>query len=254
MSPLRIAITDKISFWNGNIRKCLFLERENCKSSFPGRQRWSGSPWSPWYSGTSGKQDYYRYYLQPQVHSTDNFWLLKGTNHWSDTIINLLRRHLERKGNSSYCRDRFRTIIKCRYIMWLKWLQKTYVSFTSFFQGRSGETVSIIQVCTQRLVTCLVEPCNCYSFNIYCSLSLNVFRCNLRRIKRNSKPPSPADEAARAKAKSAIFLSLIFIYFMYLLIIVFFFWWWGWGGGGGGGGWGLNFPSILSKIVVTSVS
>ena len=120
--------------------------------------------------------------------------------------------------------------------MWLKWLKKTYVSFTSFFQGRSGETVSIIQVCTQRLVTCLVEPCNCYSFNIYCSLSLNVFRCNLRRIKRNSKPPSPADEAAGAKAKSAIFLSLIFIYFMYLLIIVFFF------GGGGGGG------------VVTSVS
>lgn len=144
MSPLRIAITDKISFWNGNIRKCLFLERENCKSSFPGRQRWSGSPWSPWYSGTSGKQNYYRYYLQPQAHSTDNSWLLKGTNHWSDTIINLLRRHLEIKGNSSYYRDRFRTIIKCRYIMWLKWLKKTYVSFTSFFQGRSGETVSII--------------------------------------------------------------------------------------------------------------
>lgn len=156
MSPLRIAITNKISFWNGNIRKCLFLERENCKSSFTGRQRWSGSPWSPWYSGTSGKQDNYKYYLQPQAYSADNSWLLKGTNHWSDTIINSLRRHLEIKGNSSYCRNKFRTIIKCRYIMWLKWLKKTYVSFTSFFQGRSGETVSIIQVCTQRLVTCLV--------------------------------------------------------------------------------------------------
>lgn len=111
--------------------------------------------------------------------------------------------------------------------MWLKWLKKTYVSFTSFFQGRSGETVSIIQVCTQRLVTCLVEPCNCYSFNIYCSLSLNVFRCNLRRIKRNSKPPSPADEAARAKAKRAIFLSLIFIILFTYLLLCFF------GGGGG---------------------
>ena len=167
-------------------------------------------------------------YLQPQTHSTDTSWLLKGTNHWPDTIINLLPRHLEIKGNSSYCKNRFRTTTKCRYIMWLKWLRKTYVSFTSFFQGRSGETVSIIQVCTQRLVTCLVEPCNYYSFNIYCALSLNVFRCNLRRIKRNSKPPSPADEAARAKAKRAIFLSLIFICFIYLLIIVFF------GGGGGG--------------------
>ena len=46
-------------------------------------------------------------------------------------------------------------------------------------------------------------------------------------------------------AKRAIFLSLIFIYFMYLLIIVFFFL---------GGGGRLNFPSILSKIVVTAVN
>ena len=123
--------------------------------------------------------------------------------------------------------------------MWLKWLKKTYVSFTSFFQGRSGETVSIIQVCTQRLVTCLVEPCNCYSFNIYCSLSLKVFRCNLRRIKRNSKPPSSADEAARAKAKRAIFLSLIFIILFTYLLLCFF-----WGGGGGGG---PKFSSVFVK-------
>ena len=104
------------------------------------------------------------------------------------------------------------------------------MSFASFFQGRSGETVSIIQVCTQRFVTCLLEPCNCYSFNIYCSLSLNVFRCNLRRIKRNSKPPSPADEAARAKAKRAIFLSLIFIILCIYLL------------GGGGAGGASKFP------------
>lgn len=135
MSPLRIAITNKISFWNGNIRKCLFLERENCKSSFTGRQRWSGSPWSPWYSGTSGKQDYYKYYLQPQAHSADNSWLLKGTNHWSDTIINSLRRHLEIKGNSSYCRNKFRTIIKCRYIV-AEMAQKNLCVFYIFLSGQ----------------------------------------------------------------------------------------------------------------------
>ena len=130
----------------------------------------------------------------------------------------------------------------CHVVEMTKKIEKKHVSFASFFQGRSGETVSIIQVCTQRFVTCLLEPCNCYSFNIYCSLSLNVFRCNLRRIKRNSKPPSPADEAARAKAKRAIFLSLIFIILCIYLL------------GGRGAGGRLNFPSILSKIVVTAVS
>ena len=130
----------------------------------------------------------------------------------------------------------------CHVVEMTKKIEKKLTSFASFFQGRSGETVSIIQVCTQRFVTCLLEPCNCYSFNIYCSLSLNVFRCNLRRIKRNSKPPSPADEAARAKTKRAIFLSLIFIILCIYLL------------GVGGAGGRLNFPSILSKIVVTAVS
>ena len=52
-------------------------------------------------------------------------------------------------------------------------------------------------------------------------------------LKRINPPPQIKDEAAQ-NPKRAIFLSLI----------------WRWGGGGGADVGGINFPSILSKIVV----